>query len=231
MNVFFDTNVIVGHIYSIDSLNKDSKKVIIKKNINYYSYHVKEEVKKVCRRKNREYDSFLGKVSKIINKSDDNSLIDISKIHNEIRKFSDIGELDVKKMHFAIETIWHELKFDENTDAFKVKSNFDDYWNNFNSKHLRHMNHCFNNMNCIPAYNQKDPIVLNKIEEKNLRKNYLHGADEDILFDVHYYLINNLFSDFLFVSDDGKFIYAISELIDVLSFNNYKYLKDFSNNS
>ena len=65
---FYDANVIIGYIYSIDPLNNASKKAIIKKNDNYYSQHVKDEVDNVVYRKSREYDKFLREISKIINK-------------------------------------------------------------------------------------------------------------------------------------------------------------------
>ena len=228
---FYDTNVLIGYIYSIDPLNEASKKAIDKKNNNYYSEHVKGEVEGVAFRKDREYAKFLRKVSKIINKTGDNDLIDLSEVHNAISRFKKIGELDVDNMHSAIEVIWQELGFDENTDAFKVKSNFNNYLNSFQSRHRSYRIQCFNNMGCIPAYSQKDKAVLNKIKKESLRRDdCLHEADEKILFDVHEYLKNNPNADLLFVSGDKRFVKAISILIDVLAFNSVIYLEDFLKN-
>lgn len=228
---FYDTNVLIGYIYSIDPLNEVSKKAIDKKNNNYYSEHVKGEVEGVAFRKDREYAKFLRKVSKIINKTGDNDLIDLSEVHNAISRFKKIGELDVDNMHSAIEVIWQELGFDENTDAFKVKSNFNNYLNSFQSRHRSYRIQCFNNMGCIPAYSQKDKAVLNKIKKESLRRDdCLHEADEKILFDVHEYLKNNPNADLLFVSGDKRFVKAISILIDVLAFNSVIYLEDFLKN-
>lgn len=229
MNHFFDTNVMIGYIYSIDPLNKPSKKAIIKENTNYYSEHVKIEVKRVARRKDREYDNFLRKISKLISKTDDNSFIDLSEIHNAISRFEPIGKLDVNNMHTAIDTIWEELGFDENTDAFKVKTEFNNYWDNFLKKHRECRIYCLNKMRYIPSYHQKDQVVLDKIEENSLREKYLHPEDEKILFDVHDYL-NNTPLDLLFISGDEKFVKAIGILIDVLSFEKYIYLKDYVEN-
>ena len=78
---FYDAIVIIGYIYSIDPLNNASKKAIIKKNDNYNSKHVKDEVDKVVYRKDREYDKFLREISKIINKNNDNSFIALSDMH------------------------------------------------------------------------------------------------------------------------------------------------------
>ena len=49
MNIFLDTNVIIGYIYSLDPLHNASEKAIIKENNNYYSYHVGKEVNLVAR--------------------------------------------------------------------------------------------------------------------------------------------------------------------------------------
>ena len=89
---FYDTNVIIGYIYSVDPLNKASKKAITKNNDNYYSEHAKTEVNNVTFRKDREYDKFLRKIFNIIKKTNDNSLIDLSRIPAEINKFKTIRE-------------------------------------------------------------------------------------------------------------------------------------------
>lgn len=52
MNVFLDTNVIIGYIYSLDPLYDASQKAIIDNNTNYYSYHVKKR-NKICLSKKR----------------------------------------------------------------------------------------------------------------------------------------------------------------------------------
>ena len=227
---FYDTNVVIGYVYSVDPLHEASKKAILEKNDNYYSEHVKSEVKKVAFRKDREYDKFLRKVLKVIEKTNDNDLINLSQIHSAINQFEEIGKLTVKKMHYAIEVIWQELGFYENTDAFQVKVMFNNYLNNFNSKHMDCIDNCFNNMSCIPAYTQKNQQVLNKIKENSLRETYLHSKDEEILFDVDEYLKNNPNIELLFVSGDKNFIKAISILIDVLTLDKYIYLKDYLKN-
>ena len=44
MNIFLDTNVIIGYIYSLDALHSSSRKAIVRKSNNYYSFHVNQEV-------------------------------------------------------------------------------------------------------------------------------------------------------------------------------------------
>lgn len=230
MNTFCDTNVIIGYIFSLDLLSEASKKALIKENSNYYSYHVKKEVNKTARRKNREYHKFLQKIADTINDIDDNTMINLSKIHQSINKFKKIGKLDVDKMHQAIETIWDELGFNENTEAFQVKINFNNYFHNFHHTHRKCKTDCFNNLKYIPAHNKKDKIVLDKIKNKSLRKTYLHNKDEEILFDAHEYLLNHPKLDLMFISADKDFIKAISILIDVLAFKKYSHLNDYLKN-
>ena len=154
----------------------------------------------------------------------------MAEIHLKVNRFGQIGKFEVKDMHKAIDVIWLELNFDENTDAFKVKTEFNNYFRNFESRHRKGKKHCLKKMNFIPAYQSKDSNVLKVIANKSLR-NYFHGEDEKILFDVHDYLKSNTIRDLVLISNDKDFIKAISELISVLSFNKYKYLEDLLKNS
>ena len=230
MNTFLATNVIIGYIYSLDPLHTASQKAIVDENTKYYSFHVNEEIKEVSRRKDREYVKFLTKLEKIFDKYGDYDFIDLAEIHLKVNRFGQIGKFEVKDMHKAIDVIWQELNFDENTDAFKVKTEFNNYFRNFESRHRKGKKHCLKKMNFIPAYQSKDSNVLKVIANKSLR-NYFHGEDEKILFDVHDYLKSNTIRDLVLISNDKDFIKAISELISVLSFNKYKYLEDLLKNS
>lgn len=229
MNTFLDTNVIIGYIYSLDPLHTASQKAIIDKNTNYYSFHVNEEINCVSQRKDREYSKFLTELEKIFNRYGDNEFIDISEIHRKVKYFGKTGKLDMNNMHLAIDVIWKELDFNENTDAFIIKREFNTFYQNFESKHRRDKKNCLNGMIFIPAYHDKDPNVLKIIHKKSLRT-YFHGEDEDILFDVHDYLKNNPCPDLVLISNDKNFIKAISKLINVLSFSKYKYLEELLKN-
>ncbi len=229
MNIFLDTNVIIGYIYSLDPLHTASQKAIIDDYTKYYSFHVNKEIKSVSRRKDREYAKFLSELEKILNKYGDTDFIDLSEIHIKVDRFRQIGKLEKRNMHSAVDVIWQELHFDENTDAFRVKTEFNNYYHNFQSKHRNCKNDCLKEMICLPAYQNKDSNVLNVISEKSLR-DYFHGEDEDILFDIHDYLKNNSILDLEMISNDKDFIKAISELIHVLSFNKYMYLEDLLKN-
>ena len=181
MNTFLDTNVIIGYIYSLDPLHTASQKAIVDENTKYYSFHVNEEIKEVSRRKDREYVKFLTKLEKIFDKYGDYDFIDLAEIHLKVNRFGQVGKFEVKDMHKAIDVIWQELNFDENTDAFKVKTEFNNYFGNFESRHRKGKKHCLKKMNFIPAYQSKDSNVLKVIDNKSLR-NYFHGEDEKILF-------------------------------------------------
>ncbi len=76
---------------------------------------------------------------------------------------------------------------------------------------------------------KQDSNVLKVIDNKSLR-DYFHGEDKDILFDVHEYLKTSEIKDLVLISNDKKFIKAISELISFLSFNKFLYLEDLLKN-
>ena len=230
MNAFLDTNVIIGYIYSLDPLHIASRKAIVDENTNYYSFHVNAEIDGVSRRKDREYAKFLTRLEMIFNKYGDYDFIDLSEIHMKVNRFGQIGRFEVNDMHNAIDVIWQELNFDENTDAFKAKTEFNNYFRNFESKHRTGKKDCLKKMNFIPAHQNKDSNVLEVIDKKSL-KDYFHGEDEKILFDIHEYLKNNAIKDLVLISNDKDFIKAISELINILSFNKYVYLEDLLKNS
>ena len=214
MNAFLDTNVIIGYIYSLDPLHIASRKAIVDENTNYYSFHVNEEIDGVSRRKDREYAKFLTRLEMIFNKYGDYDFIDLSEIHMKVNRFGQIGRFEVNDMHNAIDVIWQELNFDENTDAFKAKTEFNNYFRNFESKHRTGKKDCLKKMNFIPAHQNKDSNVLEVIDKKSLK-----------------YLKNNTIKDLVLISNDKDFIKAISELINILSFNKYVYLEDLLKNS
>ena len=91
-----------------------------------------------------------------------------------------------------------------------VKTEFNNYFGNFESNHRNGKKDCLKKMNFIPAYQSKDPNVLKVIDNKSLR-DYFHGEDEDILFDVHEYLKASEIKDLVLISNDKKFINALSE--------------------
>ena len=119
MNTF---QTLIEYIYWLDSINTVSKKAIAVENTNYYSFHGNKEIKCVSHRKNREYAKFLAKLYIIFDKYGDNDFIDLSEIHMKVNMFGQIGKFEVKDMHKAIDIIWQELNFDENTDAHYGKN-------------------------------------------------------------------------------------------------------------
>lgn len=56
INYFLDTNVIIGFIYTFNSLYEYSKEIFSKLDKYYYSPHVKKEVDIIFDRKNEEYE-------------------------------------------------------------------------------------------------------------------------------------------------------------------------------
>ena len=157
-------------------------------------------------------------------------LIEEFDVHHEINSFENINNLNKKEMHFALNTIWNRLSFDNYHDAFEVKMVFDDFLNNFQSRHSYRKDVLFNEFNLIPNHTKKDKLILDLIKKENLKDNLLHGEDEDILFDADEYCINNPELTLKFVSADQDFLKAIDILRDVLCIKESINLLEFSNN-
>ena len=155
MNHFIDSNVIIGYIFVLDYLNQKSNYYFNFNNNYYYSQNVKNEVEKVFKIKSRYYQEFLLKIIKFLNSFSDYDLIEEFDVHHEINSFENINNLNKKEMHFALNTIWNRLSFDNYHDAFEVKMVFDDFLNNFQSRHSYRKDVLFNEFNLIPNHTKK----------------------------------------------------------------------------
>ena len=227
MNFFLDTNVLVGFIFSLDSLNAPSKKFIDFTNDYFISYNVKDEMKNVFKRKKKEYKNFLLGLCREISKIDGDSFISKSTLHIIISKFKSFGKLKIKDMHRALDKLWDEMGFGENQEVkellFQLKK--------FTKAHKANYNNSFDKINqnifLVPNHRKKDSKIKNLIFEYGLDE-ILHENDENILFDLNEYSKNHKNLKLTFVSWDDDFIKAISLLIDFLSFNYFVGRKDIS---
>ncbi len=231
MNYFLDTNVIIGYIFLLDNLNKSSEDFISFESSHFYSDHVKKEVDDVCFRNHKQYRNFLLHLSRFFSKFSDNSLINEFEGHKLIDKMNSIGTLDIDEMHDAFNVIWENLDFNINHDAFDVKNKFSVFTNNFQSSHVLRKNYLFNKMTLVPNHTQKDKRILYKIKEEKLRDNWLHGEDENILFDANEFCQKNKNINLEFVTADNDFTEAIGRLSDYLCFDGCINLLEFSSNN
>ncbi|MDO5810726.1 MAG: hypothetical protein Q4Q37_06485 [Methanobrevibacter sp.] len=71
-----------------------------------------------------------------------------------------------------------------------IKLKLNEFIQNFEGFHRLRRNNIFNLLVFVSSHTEKDKNILDKIENENLRE-YLHGEDEDILFDANEYCINN----------------------------------------
>ena len=230
LNSFLDTNVLIGYIFSCDSLFKHSKEYIFKSKSNYYSQHVKTEMKKIYSRKNLEFEDFFLKLYFEIEQYDDMYFLSKSKIVKMIYGLDTIGKLNQRDMELSFDKIWEFFEFGESQEVMMIKLKFGDYISQFESLHNLRKNFIFKTLNLVPNHTKKDKSILDKIKKENLRDELLHAYDEDILFDANEFCKNNKDLKLIFVSADQNFIKAIDILMEYLCFDDCVNLIEFSNN-
>ncbi len=230
LNSFLDTNVLIGYIFSCDSLFKHSKEYIFKSKSNYYSQNVKTEMKKIYYRKNLEFEDFFLKLYFEIEQYDDMYFLSKSKIVKMIYGLDTIGKLNQRDMELSFDKIWEFFEFGENQEVMMIKLKFGDYISQFESLHNLRKNFIFKTLNLVPNHTKKDKSILDKIKKENLRDELLHAYDEDILFDANEFCKNNKDLKLIFVSADQNFIKAIDILMEYLCFDDCVNLIEFSNN-
>ena len=210
LNSFLDTNVLIGYIFSCDSLFKHSKEYIFKSKSNYYSQHVKTEMKKIYSRKNLEFEDFFLKLYFEIEQYDDMYFLSKSKIVKMIYGLDTIGKLNQRDMELSFDKIWEFFEFGENQEVMMIKLKFGDYISQFESLHNLRKNFIFKTLNLVPNHTKKDK--------------------SDILFDANEFCKNNKDLKLIFVSADQNFIKAIDILMEYLCFDDCVNLIEFSNN-
>ena len=109
MNLFLDTNVIIGLIFCINSMHEYSKELFLRKDNYFYSQTVEVEVDGVLNRKNDEYAIFILEIINKLKKIRKTVFLSKSKIHEIIDKIDPIGKLNKDNMHFAFENFGTSL--------------------------------------------------------------------------------------------------------------------------
>ncbi|WP_458403565.1 hypothetical protein [Methanobrevibacter sp.] len=229
MNSFFDSNIVIGYIFCLDSSFKVSNELIFRSRNKYYSINVRNEVNSVFSRKSLEFKKFFSKLNGKISHMDDFCIVSRDEFHRIIENFGDIGKFDLGNMHESFEIIWDLFDFGENQEIMIIKLKFDNFINNFESFNRLRKQRIFNEMILVPNHTKKDSKILEKIEEMNLREGLLHSGDEEILFDVNEFLKDNRELDIKFVTGDQDFIKAIDILMEFLCLDECINIMEFSN--
>ena len=220
MNYFLDTNVIIGHIFEIDSLYKKSLEIFLKEGFKIFSENVKIEVKNVFQSKIDDIKEFIYKLCLELNKNKRNIFISKSEANDIISKGEKIGKINTEEMKKIIDAIWERYEFKEEISVDKFLSILINFNRFYKTKLFQSKEDTLKNMCLIQSHSKKDEKILEMIKEKQLKK-LIHDEDEDILFDLNEYAKHHPELDLCFVSWDDDFIKTVKILLDQLSFNKY----------
>lgn len=211
--------MIIGLIYTFNSVYEYSKEIFSRADKYYYSTHVKKEADRIFDRKNEEYELLLRHIVKNLKKLQSDQFISNSKIHSLINKINRIGKFELEEMHKAFENVWQNLGFGENQEIDQIILKLTEFINEIYSKFSDRKENIEELIIEIPNHTFKDKCIEKIIKEK-LRE-ILHDKDEDILFDLNEYSNKHPELDLCFVSWDDNFIEAVKILLNQLSFKKY----------
>ena len=218
---FGDSNFVIAYIFYFDRLFEKIMKLISNiKSTLYYSPHIYSEVKKVFRKKIKSYNSFLMKSLNFLERHYDNDVISQHSIYNHFLS-KNYTKTKIDEISRYLSIIWKVFQLDESEECYKLKNIINTILLNYEKQYRYKRDDFFKNMKSIPNHKHKDQKVLDEIKIKSLKPDYLHDEDEEILFDAHEYCQINNNVDFTIITSDNNFIYSITELKNVLSFNNY----------
>ena len=230
MNYFLDSNVIVSHIFSWDSLNIIANDFISSENY-FCSDNVIKEVENVFNEKCQEYDYFLLMLCRLFENFSDNNFIYFYDVYRFLNRVNPKSKFDIEDMRQALRIIWEKLGFNEYHDAFDVKNKFSLFQNDFQSIQNKNKQKTFNYLKIVSNHTIKDKDIINMIEKEKLRDYLLHGSDENILFDANEFCKNKPELNLKFVSADQDFLKAINILMEYLCIGDCINLLEFKQNN
>lgn len=174
MPLFFDTNVPIGYIFKWDPWHIYAKNAFESNDLKYWSNTVLEETHKKLIELKDDYSNFLHDIHHIIrnqegffNKDDIMSLADSSEV-----------DLESKKKHLIIESIWDKEGFAYEENSRTISNSLDGIIMDFNSD----------------IYHRKNKFSVNTLLHKRIKdypkikeelKKEIHYPDYEIFLDAH----------------------------------------------
>lgn len=216
LNLFLDTNVIVGYSIECDPWNYYSKRLFDKFDSFYWSSTVEEETNCVIDKLLYFYSVFFDKVKDCLNQFEFNK--------SEFFKiFESVTHVDGKKIPFKqrdlASLVWEDGGWYSKVSSSTICDTLDVILDNLNNDAFINLEDCTSRLNPHIRVNKYHDLLnnLRSLEVKD-GNNSIHSPDDYIVLDAHDLAKNdNLF--LMFVTADLKLL-AFSE--DILKLTNIK---------
>ena len=218
LNLFFDTNVIVGYLIGIDPWHYFSLRVFNIDKSKYWSYYVKDESRNVLKRLLLEYNGFFSQIK-------DSILVDFISKKEFFRNLSEINYVDGQEVSFDQERIadliWSEGGWYKQARTCELFNLLDSILEDMNETVFPN----FENCNVLLKFHQRKndyKTLLSDLDSLkecfNGKLNTVHNPDDKIILDAHDLALSKNF-DLYFITADKKLL-RFSE--DILNLTNLK---------
>ena len=229
MDLFFDTNIIIGYSIDIDFWNYYAERLFNDEVNLYWSETVKTESEEKINELILLYNGFFTKIKEELSNGNisKNQLKDISK---KIKKIDD-KEIKIDSSKIA-ELIWNSTGGYETIETFKIMNTLDKYRENINKITLPRYNYC---QKMLKLHNRtnKYPQLISQIQSLRKGNEIVHGPDDEIIIDCHD-LAHTKKISVSFVSSDKKLLKFKEEILELTKIYNmllideaYHYIKKY----
>ncbi|AKB50490.1 hypothetical protein MSBRW_1237 [Methanosarcina barkeri str. Wiesmoor] len=214
MELFLDTNILVGYVFKTDMLNFQSVYVINSRFDKYSSCNVKRELKNVCK----------GKVN--IAKSDmDEILIKLSRKKAAVDHKKLMSILNKHYLKPSITTLW-DAKL-STRDPRILSNELRGIIRTFNIEYRRNISLVDGCITFVNRGNERYDDVCLKLKETGLKRS--NSADFEIMLDAHHVGLTKS-NDLHFITADWEDIVKRKDaIVACTSLKNIILLKEFSN--
>lgn len=221
MNLFFDTNVVVGYSIEYDPWHYYAKRLFDKFNSFYWSNTVEEETNDKINKLLDFYATFFNIVKDNLDKYyfTKNEFFNI---------FNNVTHIDGEKVPFEQKylsnLIWEDGGWYEEVSLDDIYNILDNILDNLNSTVLNNLADCSSKLKLHKRVNNYSKLlnVLKNIKDK---KNKLHNPDNYIILDCHDLSIcKNI--DLIFVSSDKKLLSFSKDIIELTNIDKMVFIED-----
>lgn len=214
MNLFLDTNVIVGYSIEYDPWNYYSKRLFNKFDSFYWSNTVEEETNNVIDKILYFYSVFFDKIKDCLNKFEFNK--------SEFFKiFESITLIDGEKIPFKQQDlanfVWEDSGWYSKVSSSDICNTLDVILDNLNNDAFSNLEDCTSRLNPHNRVNKYYDLLnnLKSLEVKD-RNNSIHSPDDYIILDAHDLAKNNNLS-LMFITADLKLLAFSEDILKLTS--------------
>lgn len=225
MNLFFDTNIIIGFAIEQDQWHYYSKRIFKNDNAKFFSTTVKTESKIKLGNLLLEYNEFFDQIKNNISK-EHISKNEFLNIVTQI-KYLNGNEVSINQENIA-QMIWSDGAWFKEANALEIFNLLDDILDNLNETIFPNYKKCLSLMTLHVRKNSYASL-LNYLKtlkkEFNGEKLIIHKPDNEIIIDAHDLALSEGI-DLYFISSDKKLLRFSEEIKNSTAITDMFFVED-----